>query len=913
MHKNSHDPQLLQKAMNDLDLLKQLWLSMNDLHPIGDDSPSGAHPLYVLENERATQRNRCHDLLSRLQDALTEIARSTRQISSPQVLPTDQSLSHPTELRVLTERLEYIEEKNRRLTAELNEMLHSHSWRLTKPIRLTITAVRRSLRIVKAISSPGQHGKQARNALARSLYHRLPAPLHFKRLLRQAYKRLLFRHAYSGYEGWIRQNDTLSREDVAAIQEQIATWVSPPTISVIMPTYNSPEQYLRKAIESVRKQIYPYWELCIADDASTQSTVRQILNEYAEVDPRIKVIHRAQNGHISASSNDALSLATGQYVALLDHDDELPIHALYWLAAEIISHPEVELLYSDEDKINENGKRSDPYFKPDWNPELLLGQNYISHLGCYKRARVVELEGFREGFEGCQDWDLVLRFTDNLDPQKIRHIPAVLYHWRMLANSTASDLSAKPYVTSAAIKTLSETLERRSEQFTLKDTCNGAFYVPSFKVTGTPIVSIIIPTRNGLQDLKLCLDSLQRTDYIHYEILIIDNQSDDPDTIAYLAALRERPGYQVLSYPYPFDYAAMHNWAVPQARGEFLCLLNNDTEVFTSSWLDEMLGEAQRPGVGAVGAKLLYPNGSIQHAGVILGMGGIADHAHKSYPGDAYGHYGRASLVQNFSAVTAACMVIRKSLWEEMGGMSPELAVAYNDVDLCLHLVEAGYRNVWVPQAVLYHHESKTRGADIAPAKMMRFAIEHAYMQWRWGRVLQNDPAYNPNQALDYENFTLAATPRVQRPWRDDPLKIDVPYGLPLYAPAPLSLVQGDTIKGSFPVPYGIKGTLNRFLILMGNYSGTSNGILVCTLEDHNGQSGTFEADLTDSEDNTFLTLGLTQGKISLNGQERLSFHFQTENATRPVALFAYPLVDPWSHQISGHEDCALRIILLIT
>ena len=486
----SHGEANIYSIKYDLMRLKDQWSIMNALFMEYSAVPP-YNQFNMLDERWIATRDACDQLMVNIQNSPILLDGYDMTISSCQESAApNQNLHDIMVIEDLNARLEILKEQNWHLTAELDEILHSHSWRLTKPLRLTITAVRRSLRIAKAITTPGQHGKQARNALARSLYHRLPAPARVKRLLRQAYKRLLFRQAYNGYKGWIRQNDSLSKDDIAAIREQIATWTSPPIISVIMPTYNSPELYLHKAIESVRKQIYPYWELCIADDASTQSTMRQILNGYAAEDPRIKVIHRAQNGHISASSNDALSLATGQYVALLDHDDELPLHALYWLAAEIISHPEVELLYSDEDKINEKGKRSDPYFKPDWNPELLLGQNYISHLGCYKRTRVVEINGFREGFEGCQDWDLVLRFTDNLDPRKIRHIPAVLYHWRMLANSTASDLSAKPYVTSAAIKTLSETLERRSEQFTLNDTCNGAFYVPSFKVTGSPLVSI---------------------------------------------------------------------------------------------------------------------------------------------------------------------------------------------------------------------------------------------------------------------------------------------------------------------------------------------------------------------------------------------------------------------------------------
>lgn len=769
---------------------------------------------------------------------------------------------------------------------------------------------RRIVVLCKRFLSHSTDGHLLRYAFVKAVYHQLPLPDSVKRSLRNPVKRLLTRRIQSTYGEWMRQYDTLNDADRADIQLHMVTFAKPVTFSVVMPTYNTPENFLRKAIESVLGQIYPLWELCIADDASTFPHVRQVLEEYARKDPRIKVVFRRQNGHMSAASNSALDLATGDYIALLDHDDALSEHALYWVAAEIVSYPDAELIYSDEDKMDEKGRRCDPYFKPDWNPELLLGQNYINHLGVYKRERVERLGGFRLGYEGSQDWDLLLRFTDDLAPEKIRHIPAVLYHWRMLVNSTASDLSAKPYVVDAAKKAIAEALQRREQIFVLDNACNGMFHLPRFAIINNPLVSIIIPTRNGLEDLRKCLDSLHLTDYSQVEFLIIDNQSDDQNTLAYLSELCKRPNHRVLPYSYPFDYAALHNWAVPQARGEVLCLLNNDTEVITPSWLSEMVAQAMRKDVGAVGAKLLYPDGTLQHGGVVLGLGGIAGHAHKTMDGNNWGLFGRGGVIQDVSAVTAACLVMQKRHWEHVGGMAAELTVAFNDVDLCLRLRDAGLRNIWLPQSVLYHHESKSRGSDVHPEKLRRFALEHAYMQWRWGAILKRDPAYNPNLTLDREDFSLAWPPRVQHPWRLEPTVFDVPYGIPHMRTEALPLAPDEAFEGSFLAPVGIYGILKKISLLIGNYGGASNGILTLRLQDGNGHQAHAHTPVNGSTDNAMLPLTFTHGEIPLHGQDRLHFRLTLEGATHPLALWAYPLDERWGHQIPGQEDRALRIEL---
>lgn len=787
-------------------------------------------------------------------------------------------------------------------------IIQSTFLRITNSLQI----VKKKFLVVRYLFAKNAHGKNQRHALARSLYHKLPISAGPKQRLRIIGKRLLSPHAEQNYQTWIRRHDTLSDVDREAIQLQINTWENPPKISVIMPVYNAPEKFLRLAIESVKAQIYPHWELCIADDASSQPHVRKMLAEYAKEDKRIRVMYRNENGHISVTSNDALALAIGEYIALLDHDDMLSEHALYWVASVIVHHPDVELIYSDEDKIDEKNRRCDPYFKPDWNPELLLGQNYISHLGVYKREQVLNIGGFRPGFEGSQDWDLVLRFTDNLSPVKIRHISAILYHWRMLSGSTASDLGAKPYVVDAAKRALTETLERRGEQAHLDSACNDAFHLPRFTVNENPLVSIIIPTRNGFSDLRQCLDSLSRTNYPNTEILVIDNQSDDPETLAYLAEITNRPDLRVLPYPYPFDYAAMHNWAVPQSRGEYICLLNNDTEVVADLWLSEMLAQGQRRGVGAVGAKLLYPDETIQHGGVILGVGGIASHAHKSHRSDSPGYFGRAALAQSFSAVTAACLLVRKDLWEQAGGMAQELTVAFNDVDLCLRLREAGLRNVWLPQALLYHHESKSRGSDLHPKKLRRFALEHAYMQWRWGVVLRNDTAYNPNLTLEREDFSLAWPPRVRHPWRSECISLEIPYGLAHVRAESLMLSPGKEISGNFMVPVGACGSLKGITLLISDNYNASNGTLVLQLRDNDGQTAYAHGILTKSQDNTMFSLNFSRSAILLHGQERLFFQLHLEGATQPVAICSNQLNERWGHQIEGYEDSALRIHLQI-
>jgi glycosyltransferase involved in cell wall biosynthesis len=540
-----------------------------------------------------------------------------------------------------------------------------------------------------------------------------------------------------------------------------------PLVSVLMPTYNTPEKWLRRSIESVRAQIYPNWELCIADDASNEPHVRSVLEEYARLDERIKITFRESNGHISVASNTSLDLATGDYVALLDHDDEIPAHALYMVAAAVNENLNLDLIYSDEDKINESGRRFRPHFKPDWNPDLLTAQNMVSHLGVYRTEVVRQVGGFREGYEGSQDWDLALRVSEVIPADHIYHIPHVLYHWRTVRGSTSVAVKEKSYAIKAGLAAVQDHLERKGDAAQVELVMEKYIRVRYALPNPLPLVSIIIPTRNGLQLLRQCIDSIcNKTRYSNYEIIVVDNQSDDADTLDYLASIDAKGIAKVVNYNKPFNFSKINNYALLHAQGDLLCLMNNDVEVISEDWLEEMASHAVRKEIGAVGAMLYYPNDIIQHAGVLIGMGGLAGHLYAGFRRGESGYMERARIVQNLSAVTAACLVIRKSIYEEVNGLEEtNLTVAFNDVDFCLRVMERGYRNLWTPFAELYHHESASRGPEDTPEKQQRFRKEIAYMRSRWPHLVNNDPAYNPNLTLDSSWPYLATVPRVNKPW----------------------------------------------------------------------------------------------------------------------------------------------------
>ncbi|MGU5731246.1 glycosyltransferase [Aeromonas jandaei] len=642
--------------------------------------------------------------------------------------------------------------------SEMSAFKNSTSWRITKPIRIIRIALIYFRKTFLALSSVVKRNGGLKSSI-------LKTTTIFKSEGLAGIKRRIFflknsRRIIStltpddnSYLEWIRRYDTLEQTEMEKIKKDISSFTSMPKISVVMPVYNAPLEYLVGAIESVKNQLYPNWELCIADDASTDPAIRPLLKSFSDTDSRIQVVFRNENGHISEASNSALKLATGDFIALLDNDDLLPQHALYYVAKEILKNPDIQLIYSDEDKIDLDGSRCEPYFKSDWNIDLFLSQNMFSHLGIFKRELLEKINGFRKGLEGSQDYDLVLRCLEHVKPTQIAHIPKILYHWRIIPGSTATSGNEKPYAFLSSIKALEDYLSRNDISATVQESKPGMRMLRiKYALPKTiPLVSIIIPTRNAVSLLKQCIDSVfNKTSYKNYEIIIVDNGSDEKESLDYLSLLKENSNISVIRDDGDFNFSRLNNIAVNNAKGEVICLMNNDIEIVSPDWLDEMVSHALRPGVGAVGAKLLYPNDTVQHAGVILGLGGIAGHAHLGLHRDDPGYFGRASLVQNYIAVTAACLVVKKSIYQEVGGLNEvHFSVAFNDVDFCIRVHDAGYRNVWTPFAELYHHESATRGNDMSPDKVERFKREIAAMEKLHGDILVHDPSYSENLSLD--------------------------------------------------------------------------------------------------------------------------------------------------------------------
>ncbi|MEI5991351.1 glycosyl transferase, group 2 family protein [Enterococcus termitis] len=558
----------------------------------------------------------------------------------------------------------------------------------------------------------------------------------------------------SSYPSWLERNEHF---DFEQIKTEIAEFHYQPKISIAMPVYNVEEKWLRRCIDSILIQDYANWELCMADDASTDPKVKELLTDYSHSDERIKVVFRPENGHISEATNSALALATGEFVALLDNDDELPRIAFYEVVKALNENPELDLIYSDEDKIDMEGNRSDPSFKPDWSPDLLLGTNYISHLGVYRRPILEEIGGFRKGYEGSQDYDLVLRFTEKTTSERIKHIPKVLYHWRMLPTSTAVDQSSKGYAFEAGLRAVQDALVRRGiKGHATHGRANGLYDV-YYDIESEELVSIIIPTKNGYKDVKRCVSSIiEKTTYTNYEIIIADNGSTDEKMKELYESFKQQltDRFRVTVIDIPFNFSKINNIAAKEAKGKYLLFLNNDTEVINADWLKLMVSFGQQERIGCVGAKLLYPNNTIQHAGVILGLGGIAGHGHYGYPHGDLGYFGKLALNVDYLAVTAACLLMKKQDFEAVSGFDEDFTVAFNDVDLCLKVKELGRDNVWLHEAELYHFESQTRGYDDKGKKKKRFEKEKAMMEHKWSTLIEDDPFYNPNLTREIPNFS---------------------------------------------------------------------------------------------------------------------------------------------------------------
>jgi GT2 family glycosyltransferase len=557
------------------------------------------------------------------------------------------------------------------------------------------------------------------------------------------------------YQKWITHNEP-GPEELNQLNTASQHFLYRPKISIITPVWNIDEKWLCRAIDSVINQVYDNWELCIVDGGSTRSYIRQVLEEYAQKDGRIKIKILKENLGIAGNSNEAVSLATGEFIGFLDHDDELAPFALYEIACLLNRNPNFGFVYSDEDKIDENGFRRKPVFKPDWSPDMFLSYNYLCHFSVIRKELVASVGGFHSGYEGSQDYDLFLRVTEKIPSPEIAHIPKILYHWRMISGSAAIHSSAKPYALLSAKKALNDTLTRRKISGEAVDGLFPGFYRIQYTIPDNPKVSIIIPTKDHVDLLHRCIRSiLEKTTYRNYEIVIVDNQSKNHDTFAYYDSLKNYPNIRVLSFDKPFNYSALNNYAVARIESPYLLFLNNDTEIISDEWLAAMLEHAQREGVGAIGAKLLFPDKTIQHAGIIIGMIGntpVCWNLNKYLPDQIPGYFGRANHIQNIGAVTAACMMIRKDVFQEMGGFDEDFTVALNDVDLCLRIRKQGYLIVYTPYAKLYHHESASRGYEDTADKKERFSKELTLLRERWGTEFnRGDPYYNPNLTLEDE------------------------------------------------------------------------------------------------------------------------------------------------------------------
>ncbi len=529
-----------------------------------------------------------------------------------------------------------------------------------------------------------------------------------------------------------------------------------PKISVVIPLYKTPERYLTELVDSVKAQTYSNWELILSDGSGENSPISGILSKLEESDARIRVVRNRKQLHISENTNAALEEVSGDYIAFCDHDDLLTPDALYENVRIINKYPDTEMIYSDEDKILDDWMLAEPHFKPDFNLDLLLTNNYICHLLVVKKDLLEKTGGLDPAYDGAQDYDFVLRCVSCTD--KIRHIPKVLYHWRISATSTAENPESKEYAFYAGQRAIEAYYRRADLPATVSRTEAAGWYKTTYHWEEEPLVSIIIPNKDHKDDLKRCIESIEeKSTYRNYEYVIVENNSTDPETFLYYDELkRELPNLRVETYKEAFNYSAINNFGAAFAEGEYLLLLNNDTEVINPDFIKEMLGYCLRPDVGACGARLYYEDGSIQHAGVVVGLGGLAGHVFAKTEHDYHGYMNRISSAQDMSAVTAACMMVRKSVYDQVEGFYEGMAVAFNDVDLCMKITKAGYRIVYNPAAELYHYESKSRGNEDTKAKVARFEQEVALFRQRWPEILQNgDPYYNPNFTLKRSGYAL--------------------------------------------------------------------------------------------------------------------------------------------------------------
>lgn len=582
---------------------------------------------------------------------------------------------------------------------------------------------------------------------------------------------------YGPKEFWIRLHERFEPEEVpygpwyaayvpdeeALEKQRKHKFNYAPLISIAVPAYQTPVEFLKQMIESLISQTYTGWELCIANASPDNEEMQRVLADYSAKDVRVRFCSLKENLGIAENTNRAFAMAKGEFIGLLDHDDLLAPNALYEIVNTLQDHPQADALYTDEDKVTTDlDEHFQPHLKPDFNLDLLRSNNYICHFFVVRRSIVEKAGGFRKEFDGAQDYDFIFRCTENA--REVLHVPEILYHWRTHKASTADNPASKMYAFEAGKRAIEAHLERTGTKGTVSHTQDLGFYRVKYPVQGEPLVSVIIPNKDEKETLQTCLESLKKnTSYQNFEIIIIENNSTTGEIFKYYKELSRDQQIHLLRWGKEFNYSAINNFGVAHARGEYLLFLNNDVKSIEPDWMEEMLGVCQRPEVGGVGAKLIYPDNTIQHAGCVIGMGGIAGHMFVDMPADRTGYLHKASLLQDMSAVTAACLMMKKEVFEQAGGFTEELAVAFNDVDLCLKVRKNNHLIVYDPYAKLYHMESKTRGAEDSKEKVRRFQTEIEYMRCHWMDILKNgDPYYNKNLSLTKWNYSLKPIPGME-------------------------------------------------------------------------------------------------------------------------------------------------------
>ena len=595
----------------------------------------------------------------------------------------------------------------------------------------------------------------------------------FRRLLRQRgikglLHRLVFGRAGPSYAAWLAAH-RLTDEDRRQIAEHIASWLEPPLISVLLPVHNNRPAWLRACLDSVLDQLYPHWELCIAEHASTNPRMGAILEEYAANDPRIKLVASPGNGRIAAAANSALKSATGGFVVFLDPSDLLSEHALYLVVTAILDHPDATILYSDSDCCDKRGRRRNPSFKPGWSPDLLRTHNYINQPTIMRTDLVRAVGGMRAELRAAQDYDLLMRVSERVHASTIHHIPHVLYHRRDYPDSTGSGADRRTESSRASRQVIQDCLARQGLAAEMLTTAAHPFlHQVRYRLPDPPpLVSVIIPTRDRLDLLKVCVEGLRRTtDYPTLELIIVDNDSREPEFLAYLQELSRLPDIQILRREGAFNYAALNNAGAALSRGEILCFLNNDVVITQPGWLRELTAQALRPEIGAVGPLLRYRDGRVQQAGIILGTDLLCRLAFHQSNGNPPPSPFQLQQTRNVTALIGACLVMRRSIYQEMDGLDEALAVTYNEVDLCLKLRAAGYWLLFTPFSELIHLGSASRGQENTPEKQARFQREADYLRARWGAFAVSDPFTNPNLDWRSERPKLAIPSAAARPWQ---------------------------------------------------------------------------------------------------------------------------------------------------